>query len=331
MTTTSRTIMNSYFDHFISGLLDLCDLLKTYSENLPLNKEKNNEEYIAHQILQRHCTNYIENHKNPTFDFGKIIRKIYLSITTNYKLFYNLDLNLFKIIENDKIITIIPNLNIDLVSMFFNDDELKRLWVDIYLLYICSVELVYMKPDNRKKMSHKIYNNLDVLYNKLNEFNGKFTLVNIYKGVSTNNDTEILGIDDLYKNFTTTESEGGLVPMGLLNNVAQDPDALYKMIGDVPDIPEDSFDEINNILCGLFGTSTDNKPVINNLVKNVFDEIKNGKHTDMNSLLANIHQKVASTCDKQSLMKLTENKNSEIFKNMNIFESIIKNSNIKKQ
>jgi hypothetical protein len=322
MTQCSRPIMKLYLTNFTNGLSDLCELLILISSNLPLSPDPCNVESIAHKVLQRKCEKICEELKNETFECAKFIKKIFSVITDNTDKFLNLDKTLFELRTHDnKIITVVPSLDISLVYSFLNDDERNRLWNDIYLVYICSVELLFMKQQNRVKLSRHIYDNLNNIYNKMNAMNGKFQLVNIYSGVNTTDN--ILDIDNLFKQFEVKNSEApdATTALSVFSNL-NSTDKLYEQILTMPDLTDDNITEINTVMTQFFGDSSLN-PLFTDIIGNLQSEVKHGQHNDLNSLLSNMMQNV----DVNKFKSAFSNPNPELMKTMNQFQTMISSMN----
>src|SRR3989344_2163508 len=227
-----RPIMELYFSQFKNALFNLTDLLLLISSNVP--KSSTDEQLnIAHQVLQKHCVRIKTDFSSDKFNCGDVIKKICKLISANLNLFYPIpNKQLFQLRnEDNKLITLIPGLNINLIFDLLNEDELNKLWCSIYTLYICSIELLFNKSENRKKMPLALYKKLPKLYSKLNEMNGSIILFNIYDGIGDEND--IMDIDNLFLTFTNNNL-GNSDISNMLSNISLDSmGPLYKMINNL--------------------------------------------------------------------------------------------------
>jgi|SRR3989344_1148431 len=285
-----RPIMELYFSQFKNALFNLTDLLLLISSNVP--KSSTDEQLnIAHQVLQKHCVRIKTDFSSDKFNCGDVIKKICKLISANLNLFYPIpNKQLFQLRnEDNKLITLIPGLNINLIFDLLNEDELNKLWCSIYTLYICSIELLFNKSENRKKMPLALYKKLPKLYSKLNEMNGSIILFNIYDGIGDEND--IMDIDNLFLTFTNNNL-GNSDISNMLSNISLDSmGPLYKMLKtNLQDIPQSELDNISKSISQLLGTSNDVE--MNNLfskmINNLSSEIKKSDNLDFNSLCKNM-------------------------------------------
>lgn len=146
---------------FIFALTGLLNFVKTVSETKYVFEIAETKLQKSHLKLRETCGLFIVGLSDETLDQGRIIKKIYKTISKNLdKLYPTLDTKLFGIKnEENKIVTIIPMIDIGLIVNFLSELELLDLCNYINTIYLSVIGMLFTV--NKKKIDDKI--NYDII------------------------------------------------------------------------------------------------------------------------------------------------------------------------
>lgn len=306
-------VNHKFFTNSLFKILDLvCNksvmIIQQLEENYNNDAQtelnvKNTNKYKAHMKLQE-TSKFIKDgfglNQNTNFDEGKIIKKIYKVLTANLdKLYPEPSVQLFQLKnENNEVVTFIPGLDINLVvkNKMFDDNDLKQLWGNIYMVYISSANMVSVinKKKNAQvckiipKMREKVLE-----YGVCDEKGGLF--FNPFVGLNVET-----GEYDVNSMFANTDN--------LNNNNDVNVDNLLKMSGvdklfnidqlssQIRDIKEEDITEATNNITKLIGAEGDSdiNEICSELVQNVVQDLKSTTNNGGQLNMFEIAQSVAS-------------------------------------
>jgi hypothetical protein len=140
---------------FIFALTGLLKFVKTLSETKYIFEVPETKLQKSHSKLRETCSLFINGLDDETLDQGRIIKKIYKTISKNLdKLYPTLDVKLFAIKnEENKIVTIIPMIDIGLIVNFLSESELVDLCNYINTIYLSVIGMLFTV--NKKKIDDK--------------------------------------------------------------------------------------------------------------------------------------------------------------------------------
>lgn len=306
----SKNIISEYVSSFERGEQSISDYKMT-------NK------YKSHKNIQTTCENMIRGFDETTdekekYDQGKIIKRIYKTITQNIDKFYpEHNISLFQLRnEKNEIITIIPGLDIYQVVRDKNisDDEINKMWSYLYAIYISAANMIM--ESNKNKKESKTWENLPGMRKKMVELcdNKEDLLFNPYIGLNT--ETGEYDIDTMYSNLDNMPSPTGInmgdvMKMGGLDKML-DMEQLKTQLNDIKDEDIDiATKEISNLIGGK--DDSDTQEICGDLVRNVVQELQQNK--DGNLDFFGIANSVAQKLGKSKMQNEKYQKTANQFKN----------------
>jgi hypothetical protein len=148
--------------HFVTSMVEILDLLTIKSSELDLNSldlnvKQNIRSFKDHTRLRKSCAALKYNFTSQTPEHGfteaPIIKKIYRTLTQNLsKFFPEPSTELFCLHDdNGAVVTIIPSIDMGLVTKNMSPEELNTLWGYLYMLYISSVGMILEANEHKKE------------------------------------------------------------------------------------------------------------------------------------------------------------------------------------
>lgn len=281
-----------------------------------------------HTKLYEACNQLIEGFKDDNFDQGRIIKKIYktLSIPIYTQKMIDQDITLFNERNNEnKIVTIIPGINIGSVigSETFNKEDLQYFWGNLYIVYVSTVKMI-ASINKHNKIGDK-WKTVEILQEKitnmgmLSEKNKK--LFNPFIGLTNN---LLTSTDTIIENsgLESVSAQGGLSPEMTTENFTQ---MLMSKIGgeklaslglekmlnldklneQLKNINQNDIDDATNNITNMLGATDDSdvKDVCSELVGNIVSELKTNGIKDIFSTAKTVSDKIGSQMDKNKMKK----------------------------
>ena len=183
-----------------------------------------NKLLTRHTKLREMCTKLVSGMKlfdetaKPDYNMHDIIKKIYKVLYQNFDLLEGAegqsDHKIFKLIDdNNNIITIIPGVDLSLISKSFKEGEqMNKFWGYIYVMFIASIKMSLIANKNSKKMTGEYLSNLKrmikILQKRVNNYglSADKKLFNPYFGINVTSDDSTLSIEDMFANVETTNA-----------------------------------------------------------------------------------------------------------------------------
>ena len=171
-----------------------------------------------HERLQNACGKILNNYRNDTesFEEGKIIKKVYKTMRDNITYLMEKNGALFTVKDpENRIITIIPGIDIGLIYKHFDDDDKVKFWQYIHLMFISSAKMIHNVND-KNKLSDKnkiIIDNIEILERDLTKtgLTVKGMLFNPFIGLGSV-DSSKYGFNELYSGDVPQKSMTGGLP-----------------------------------------------------------------------------------------------------------------------
>lgn len=144
--------------YFVYSTVTLVKMLQDVCEQLFIeNKIAENKKEVYNKFKQT-CKDIITEYQSSssslddtTIDHVKIIKKAFYVLKDNLELVKNKDAALFTVRNKEnKITTIIPGLNINLIYQYLTDEQKAELWINIYTIFVSTVTMVYANTSSSR-------------------------------------------------------------------------------------------------------------------------------------------------------------------------------------
>jgi len=310
---TINKVIYIYQNLFVSSVVSIVELVKTVStennDKIPADRQ------TVHTNMRKTCDDIINQYKTQTNDIDqvKVIKKSFKVLTQYKDLVKNHDDSLFTVrTPENKIMTVIPGLNINLVLNFLSEEQKTTLWENIEAMFVSSVKMVYV-------MTEESRHNKDILdivtqfeHNTLKKLQNNFFL-----GLNpTSGDTNQVSMDQLMSSdivIPGTDAKGGM--LGNLANLGVDklmnPENLAS---EIKKFTDDDVSETINTLTSMLGNDSDIKEVCTTMVKSVLDDIKTNGIENMFTIAERVSSKLGNKLDPEKMAK-TANGMNDLIKN----------------
>lgn len=309
-----------YQNLFVTSVVSIVMLMKKVStsneDKIPQTKK------ASHKKLLDTCDEILNQYKNTEnktdIDQVKIIKKVFNVLKDNIELLKNKDTKIFEIkTPENKILTIIPGLNISLNTDYLNEDDKNELWDNLYSMFISVVKMIYMNTD---KARHK-KEILDMVSYCEKELLTKNKILNNFFLGLNRDDTDNVNMDDLMSNdviIPGTDPQAGLLgSLGI--DKLMDVDNLS---AEIKKFNENDVNDTINTLTSLLGGDSDVKDVCSTMVKSVLDDIKVNGIQNMFSIAERVSSKIGNQIDSKKMEKTAENMNNLLKNNTDKFENL---------
>jgi ribosomal protein L12E/L44/L45/RPP1/RPP2 len=307
--------------HFVTGIVSILDMLKDKSVEVCDEKSKKAK---YHKDLQNACDKILKQYRKTSeeheqLDEGKIIKKIYKILSSNIDMLMEKDGNLFTIKDQAKrIVTIIPTVNIALVYGLFDEDERKKFWQYLYLLFIASAKMVHSanKEKSKSEKLSKLMENVEKLEKELTKtgLTIKGMLFNPFIGIGSDKDTSNYGVNELYSGEGVSASgiPGLDINMVLQQLGVSDTVDMDKLNEQLKNITEDDITDATKNITKILGADNDPEvaDVCNTLVRSIVENLRDNGVNDMIGTLTSITESVGKTIDPAKMKKTAASMNS---------------------
>ena len=296
--------------YFITGIICLTDLVLNKLNSLEVKSE-------AHIKCIATCNDIIKQYKTDTekYDQSRIIKKVFTTLRDFGDELISDDESLFsKRNKENKIVTIIPGLNISLVYSLLDDEDKTKLWSYLKLMFVTSSKMIFSVAKNKRKQSEKLIN----FIKKCEEYviNSKLPvssfLFNPFLGV----DGGELTADEIMERASQIklESSGGLLDMLSISNLL-DMDELKKQL---ESIDEAQIERVSETLSTLFGSKDDKdvNDISKKLLTAVVDDLKTNGFNDMTNIFDRVGEKIKGQVDMEKMKKVRKQFGKIIEKDM---------------
>lgn len=310
-----------YHKFFTESLLEILNVLTTKSETINLKSLDQNDKqqkklYNGHDRLRKACSELKHGFSgnDSDYDQGRIIKKIY-RVLTQYltKLHPVPDKELFSL-KNDEgaTVTIIPGIDMQIVTKIMSDEEMEKLWDHMYMMYISSV--VMITEINKHKRNGTVWEVLPKMRERVIKsgmFSQDSKLFNPFIGImpETQHDSKTeYDVTTMFESVDKFDTPSGPSLNDMLNMPGMDKmfnvDQLSDQLRNVK--PEEIEDATKNIT-KLLGAEDDPdvKEVCSTLVDGIVEEFKNGEGgiQGMAKIAETVSNKVGKNIDKKKMQK----------------------------
>ena len=299
--------------HFVTSIVSILDLIKNKVNTIDNSKIK--EKYKDR--LVKSCDKVLDSYRkeNSSFDEGKIIKKIYKIVKKNMTLIKEKKSDLFTLKdEENRILTIIPGIDIGLIYNYLDDKENLSFWQYMYLMLISAIKMINSANSDNKKENEEINELLKIMELEITKtgvtVNGM--MFNPFIGIGQEN-TEY-SINELY----TGEMEGidnSKVPSVGIDMVLQSLGVdkmlnMDKLNDQLKNISENDVQEATKNITELLGAQDESvKGVCDKLVKSIVKNLKKNGLTNMVDTLQAVTSEIENDMDKEAMQKTADQMN----------------------
>lgn len=314
----------THHKYFTDSFIEIINIVLKKSNEVNfddvLNDKSKLKLYNGHIKLRTVCNDLINGFSNDDqYDQGRIIKKIYKVITMYIDKFFPIpSKELFTLKNNDgAIITIIPGLDINLVTSIMNNEEMENLWDYMYVMYISSVSIISLINEHKKG---KVYEILPQMRERViksgvlhrgSKFGNPFFGVN---GLSSDSDSlpDQYNIDSMFSNVDQIE-----IPKGdLMENLFQ-MSGVEKLIDinqlneQLKNVKQEDTQEATKSITKLLGAENDKDvaEVVSTLVEGIVEDLKANSDKGMQGMYETaktVSKKVGSQIDSNKMGKTIE-------------------------
>jgi len=310
------------FNHanFTSSLIELLNLFKIKSlEKYPDDDnqefDKNNKTYKYHLKLRSVCDELKNGFIHDAgYDEGRIIKKIYKVLTQYIDNFFpNPTLELFSLKnEDNRTVTIIPGLDINLVCKTFSEDDQKVLWSHFYMMYISAVEMI--SSVNEHKKNKIIYQLLGKMRNKVVDMGiiKKDKFFNPFIGVGINDESENYNVETMYENIENMPASTGPSIEDVINlsgvNKLVDLEQLNEQLKNIKD---EDITSATDSITKLLGAEKDSDvgEICGTLVSEIVADLKSNPNGGIKSMFGtakSVTEKIGEKLDRTKMQKTAQ-------------------------
>lgn len=297
---------------FMFSIKNLVIFLKGKSEYLVTENKIPEIKNESHRKLRSTCEeillefdNKSSNLDDSNVDQIKIIKKVFYVLKDNTELLDKKDPALFTIRNaENKIISIVPGININLVYEFLDEKENKKLWFFLYALFVSSVTLVYSNtPENKHKKSvtdmvTKLRKEMVILSK---EVDTDLVAYNVFMGLS-GDETDDINMESLMSKDITipgTEANTGFLNNLGLGNLMN----LGSLSDEIKKFSDNDIEDTVNTLGEMLGNDSDVKDVCSTMVKTVIDDLKTNGLENIFDIAQRVQSKLGGVITPDKMAK----------------------------
>ena len=297
--------------YFVYSVMTLVKMLKEISlilleENrVPENKKG------VHEKFRQTCDDIIAEYQSTSIDESgvdhvKIIKKVFYVLKDNVELIKTKNSNLFTIRNREnKITTIIPGLNINLIYSYLSDEQQNELWTQIYIMFVSTVTMVYANTSETRHKQHV----LDAVdYCKKELAKSSNPMINVFMGLG--NSDKDLNLESLMNKdimIPGTEANAGLLGSLGVDKLMN----LDNLSNEIKNFTENDVNETIDTLGGLLGNDTDVKDVCTTMVKTVINDLKTNGIENIFDVAKRVSSQLAGKIEPNKMAK-TANKMTDL-------------------
>jgi hypothetical protein len=313
-----------YFSQSLVEMMTLANnKAKEYIEN---NKNISKDDLTAYNKLIETSGFLMTGFTDDKFDQGRIIKKLYKTLSA--PAFRNKiigpeeennkpDISLFNEKNAEgKIITIIPGVNIGLITHMLDPEEQTKLWGHLYVMYISAIKMI--SEINKHKKDSLVYGLIPMLQKRVTNMglvSGKDKkLYNPYIEVSNNN-IETLDINNISKTvgkYVEPSADGGFNIENIIG--------LDKLNESLKNIKEEDIEEATQNITNMLGGKADKDigDVCSTLVKGIVEELQENGLSNLMQTAKTVANKMKGKIDKTKMEKTANQLGSFVAENADL-------------
>ena len=305
--------------HFITAVVSIMDTLKDKSIEL---METSGSKAKYHDRLQKCCDKILVQYRSDTDNLneGKIIKKVYKTLRDNLTLLRDKDGALFTVKDSDnKIMTIIPGIDIGLIYKNFEEEEKAKFWQFMYLMFISSVKMIHSANETKMHTgkNKEIFEHIESMEKELTRtgLTVRGMAFNPFVGLDGVSSKDEFGVNELYSGDVPKQAPMGIpgvdINMVLQQLGIQNVVDIDKINDQLKNITEAEIQDATQNITNIIGASDDPDvaDVCNTLVRSIVENLKENGISDMMGTLQSISQSVGDKIDPTKMQKTANTMN----------------------
>jgi hypothetical protein len=279
--------------YFSSTIVALLSQLKEKSLNI---KKENEKQKLSHERLVTTCDTLLNEYKSEekSDDLqGKIIKKVYGVLKISVEELKKKDLSLFvKRNAEQRIVTIIPGVDINLIVSDMTDDEKLQLWHNIYMLFCSSTRMIWAV--NKRKREGAVWSALLDFEEELSKAGFMMNGRNFNPFLGISNAVGDFGSDNVIDNAKNA-------PLPDMSSMFD----IDKLKEQLHNVGQDEIESAKTIIGELIGSGKDSDvaDVCDTLIVDIVDDLKKNGFEDMMETAENISRKIRGNVDMRKMEK----------------------------
>ena len=309
------------YKYFTTSLIELLDIIRAKSYEIDLDKlDQNNKQdkktFNGHTKLRLVCdelkNGFLHEEK---YDEGRIIKKIYRVLTQYLDKFYPEPTKALFTIKNEEgaTVTIIPGLDINLVTYMMDDKEMDMFWSHMYMMYISSVSMISTKNEHKKEGKvHEVLPKMRERVLKSGLFSKDGKMFNPFIGLMTTSDGNSSSEYNVETMFDTVEeiqkpTGPSMEDVFKLSGVDKLVD-INQLNDQLKNVKQEDIQEATKNIAKLLGSENDADvtEVCNTLVEGIVADLKSnadGGIKGMFETAKRVSEEVGKNIDKNKMKK----------------------------
>lgn len=321
-----------YMQHLTASVVSILELIQKSCNNLDKTKLHEKHASAIDRLLSA-VQKFLYGVKNQDddFDYSRFIKKVYYSLRNEDALtmLKNKNTDLFAMRdENNKIITILPGIDIRLAMTHMTDEHINAFWPHFYLFTASAFTIVHKTNKNKEAIMTDVLETIEYL-NKEIQKTGILvgdSIFNPFVGLNSDVPTSEFTIEKLFSGNVpevVTGNGSGIETMLSTLGVEKllDPSKLKEQLENIGD---DQICEATDKIIEMLGAQNndDVKEVCGTLIKDIVDNLKQNGLSNIGESLMDIanqtKQKVNIDKMKKTAMSMQNFMNSSSETMMNI-------------
>ena len=314
----------TYHKYFTDSFIEIINIVLKKSNEFDISVSNTMDEKLylklsnSHKKLRMVCDDLINGFTNDDqYDQAKIIKKIYKTITQHVDKIYPVpSKELFTLKNNEgATITIIPGLNMGLVTNIMTDEELENLWDYMYVMYVSSVSIISLINEHKKSKVADILQKMKERVIKSGVLNRGTCFANPFLGVNSigdfDNSLEKYDIEAMFSNIDQLEESGDIMENLIKVSGVDKMINMEQIHEQLKNIKEEDMQETKNIITKLLGAENDEDMnyVCSTLVEDIVEDLKLNSNKGTQGLfetLGSLPQKIGKKIDGKKMGKTME-------------------------
>lgn len=297
-----------HMQHFTAAVISILNTLKSSCETIEMTNVKESK---ARERLFKAVERFMIGLKNQTddFDYSKFIKKVFYSLRSieALKMLEEKDPSLFSMRdENNRIITILPGIDIRFGMKYFGEQEKKDFWPNFYLFVSSTFAIIRMTNPERMNNCIELDEVDKIMKLEIAQTGVMFgkQIFNPFIGVM--NDNERITVEQMFAtngikpvNFSSTGSmESMLNMMGVESLISTD--NLKKQL---ENLGSEHVDEATSKIIEMLGAqdNPDVKEVCGTLIKDIVENLKTNGIQNIGSTLMDIANKTKGKINMEKM------------------------------
>lgn len=313
------------YKNFVNSLIRLLNALQMKAKEFI-----NDENSVRYNKFIKSCDDLIKGFTiDDSLNRGKIVKKIYKTITHHLDKFYPASDELFTMTDNNnQRITIIPGIDINLIlNKITNKNEF---WSHMYMMYISSASMI---SANNSKKNEKVNETIPKIKKQIQEYGiiNNDEVMNPFIGLEITDET--CSMNDMFANLENFkkpeqgESEEKMLESVLKMTGIDKMIDLKKLNEQLKNIEQEDIDMATDKVSELLGGKNDSdvRDVCGTLIEGIVNDIRsnpNMKIGDLLSVAKTVSERVGNTIDQKKMRKTATQMMSMIQKGEEQFKNL---------